>query len=107
MLVGFKDEPEHNRLVITVDGQDVVTVHPLWTAEATPSMIDEASAEVLIGAIVFAFTDDNTLVGEVTSERQLEFLEGCAARLLAVTDRARARQTNAIESLIKLRNELG
>lgn len=107
MLVGFKEEPENNRLVITVDDQDVLTVHPLWTAEATPSMVDEASAEMLIGMIVFALTDDNTFVGEVTSERQLEFLEDCAARLLAVTDRARIRQTNTIESLIKLRNELG
>lgn len=106
MLVGFKEEPGLDRLIITVDGQSVMAMEPLWTNEATPSMVDEAGAEMLMGLVILA-TTDGPQAGDVTSEAQLEFIEECAARLLAVADRARRRRTDAIESLTKLRDELG
>lgn len=108
MFVGFKEEPGLDRLILTVDGQSVLAMEPLWTSEATPSMVDEAGAEMLMSLVILATTDGpNGTPGDVTSEAQLEFIEDCAARLLAVVDRARRRRTDAIESLTKLRDELG
>jgi hypothetical protein len=106
MFVGFKEEPGLDRLILTIDGRSVLAMEPLWTSEATPSMVNEAGADMLMSLVILA-TTDSPKAGNVTSEAQLEFIEKCAARLLSVADRARRRRADAIESLTKLRDELG
>lgn len=106
MNLDIREEPGLQRLVLLVDGQDVLTIEPVWTNDATPWMVDEESASMLISLITMA-TKDSTPRPVITSEAQLQLAEEWSDRLSTAAERARNIRADAIESLTKLRDELG